>query len=106
MWQTIVSSDSLKNLFVNKEELYEKLKEISEEIKFSFKFIKGLFLSSSFDLDLIIVVDKIPKEDFWNIYEDLYNFIAEKIDMGIDLLIIEEKEFNEKKEKFGKIVKL
>ena len=91
----------VKNLFIDKQKLQIKIKEITKEIKNSFNFIKNIALVDNEDIDLIIITNNIETDDFMETYNELYNFIAEKIDMGIDLLILEENEFKKEKIKFN-----
>ncbi len=91
----------VKDLFVDKQKLQIKIKEITKEIKNSFNFIKNIALVDNENIDLIIITNNIETDDFMETYNELYNFIAEKIDMGIDLLILEENEFEKEKSKFN-----
>ena len=106
----IISSGSVKAILVDREKLIENLKKISEEIKSNFEYVKSIILFGSLaqntqrgtsDVDLIVTVEKFNKENFWEIYGELYNFIAEKVDTGFDLLIMEDEEFKKRKDKFG-----
>ena len=102
----IILSGSVKPYSIDREKLIEKVKEISRELKKNFKFVKKIVILNTIasDVDLIIVVDEINKENFWEIYEEVYNFLALKIDAGIDLIIMNEENFEREKEKYGKIV--
>ncbi len=91
----------VKDLFVDKQKLQIKIKEITKEIKNSFNFIKNIVLVDNENIDLIIITNNIETDYFMETYNELYNFIAEKIDMGIDLLILEENEFKKEKSKFN-----
>ena len=109
----IESSGSVKALFVDKDKLIEKVKSISEDLKAKFNYVKKIVLFGSLakgkqrstrDVDLIVIVSELDKDNFWDIYGELYNFIAEKIDMGIDLLIMTEKHFENKRKNFGEVL--
>ncbi len=112
MLQTILSG-SVKPYSIDKDKLIEKVKEVSGELKENFSFVKKIVVFGSLargeqrglsDVDLIVVVDKINKENFWEIYGEVYNFLALKIDAGIDLIVMNEDDFEREKGKYGKIV--
>ncbi len=109
----IISSGSVKAILVDREKLIENLKKISEDIKNNFEYVKSIILFGSLaqntqrctnDIDLIITVENFNKENFWEIYGELYNFIAEKVDTGFDLLVMDEEEFKRRKHRFGDIL--
>ena len=112
MLQTILSG-FVKAYPVGKEKLIKKVKEISGELKENFKFVKKIVVFGSIargeqrglsDVDLIVVVDKINKGNFWEIYGEVYNFLALKIDAGIDLVIMNKEDFETEKGKYGKMI--
>ena len=112
MLQTILSG-SVKAYSIDREKLIEKVKKISDEIKKNFDFVKKIVIFGSIargehrglsDVDLIIVVNELNRENFWEIYGELYNFLALKIDAGLDLIVMNEEDFEKEKFKYGKIM--
>ncbi len=112
MIQTILSG-SVKVYSIDREKLIENIKMLSHEIKTKFNYVRNIVVFGSIaknnqrgtsDVDLIIVVDKLNKENFWEIYGELYNFIATKIDAALDLIVMDEENFEKDKNKFGETI--
>ncbi|MBC7331074.1 MAG: nucleotidyltransferase domain-containing protein [Synergistetes bacterium] len=105
----------MKAFSINRYDLLNRLREISKELKTRFLYVEDVFLFGSFareeerglsDIDLLVVVKELSKENFWKIFSELYDFISEKLDIAFDLIVISKESFEQNPNKFGKILRI
>lgn len=110
-----VSSGSVKAFSIDRDSLLEKLKEIAKELKESFTYVKDIYLFGSLargeerglsDVDLLITVEDLPKERFWEIFDELYSFIWERLPIAFDIIVTPEERLYENPQAFGKTLRL
>ncbi len=111
----IVSSGSVKAISIDREEVLKVVREVARDLKSSLPWVRGVYLFGSFatgqehglsDIDLIVVVERIGREDFWQIYTPVFDFLAERLPIGFDLIVLPEGDFKERKGSFSPVVKL
>ena len=105
----IVSSGSVKGIWVNREEILKKLKKICEDALKEFSEIKEIWLFGSFakgeetglsDIDLFIVAENQALNPVERI-RPYFILFAERIKMSIDIIVATPEE----KEKFNSLLK-
>jgi len=97
----IISSGSVKAIYLNKDEVLAKIKEVAELALQEFPEIKEVRLFGSFasgethalsDVDIIIIIEKASSLDLIKRIKPYYSFFSQYIDIALDLLVIEQKD--------------
>jgi len=105
----------VKAISINRNKILEILESIASQVRKEFPFVRNIFLFGSLakaeerglsDIDLIIVVDKLNKGNFWDRYGKLYDFLASKLEIGFDLIVMSESDLNSRKHSFGVLKRL
>lgn len=111
----MVSSGSVKAFLIDRDRLLERLRSIAKELRESFKYVKDIYLFGSLakgeerglsDVDLLIAVEALPKERFWDIFNELYTFVWERLPIAFDIIITPEERLYENPQMFGKTLRL
>ncbi|MGB9677386.1 MAG: nucleotidyltransferase domain-containing protein [Candidatus Ratteibacteria bacterium] len=107
----IVSSGSAKGIFLKRNEILKKLKEISKIAIKKFPEIKDIRVFGSFakkeetglsDID-ILIISEFENKSHLEVAKKYFNFFQEKINMGIDLILIKKEEIGKFKESYSLI---
>jgi len=99
----IISSGSVKAIYLNKEEVLAKIKEVSGLAVQEFPEIREIRLFGSFaagkthalsDVDIIIIVEKASSLDPIQRIKPYYSFFSQHLDIALDILVIEQKDLS------------
>ena len=110
-----VSFGSVKAFSIDRKSLLEELRGLGSSLREQFDFVKGVFLFGSLakgtqrglsDVDILVVVDKITKEDFWEKYGKIFDVVTDRVRTSFDLIVISEDDFEKRKESFGTMMKM
>ena len=111
----IKSSGSVKAVSLERDKLIPKLREVSQKLKEKYDWIKEVRVFGSLargeerglsDVDLLVITKvEVNKENFWNLYGKVFDFVVEELPISFDLLLIPEEDFKKSEGKFGKTVK-
>jgi len=111
-----ISSGSARAIFLEKDRLIRVIEGASAELKAAFPYVKAVFLFGSLvrgdfrgtsDADILVVVShKLTKDNFLKIRNEIYDFLAERIPIGFDLLVWDEEMFMNLKDKYSPMLKL
>jgi len=106
----IISSGSVKGIYLDRDEVLEKLKKVCEIAIEEFPNIKEILLFGSFakgeihglsDIDLIIVEYENKEKDPFKRIKPYFSLFSEYLDIPVDIIVIEERE----KSSFEKLFK-
>ena len=106
----IISSGSVKGIYLDRDEVLEKLKKVCEIAIEKFPNIKEILLFGSFakgeihglsDIDLIIVEYENKEKDPFKRIKPYFFLFSEYLDIPVDIIVIEERE----KSSFEKLFK-
>ena len=95
----IISSGSVKAIYLDKEEVLAQIQRASKLALQEFPEIKEIRLFGSFatgkihalsDVDMILIVDQAKTNDPIQRLRPYYSFFSKYIDIGFDLLVIEQ----------------
>ncbi len=71
---------SVKAIHIEKEEIFERLKEMTRELKSKLPYVKEVRLFGSLvrgeehdpsDVDLLVIMEDIGKDNFWDVYGEV-----------------------------------
>ncbi|WP_461830188.1 nucleotidyltransferase family protein [Aquifex sp.] len=110
------SSGSVKAVYLERDKLISKLKELSQRLREKYDWIKEVRVFGSLargeerglsDVDLLVVTKvKVSKENFWDLYGKVFDEAVDILPISFDLLLISEEDFKGNEGKFGKNVKI
>ncbi len=104
------SLGSVKAIHIEKEEILERLREVTRELKNKLPYVKEVRLFGSFargeehglsDVDLLVIVEDIGKDNFWEVYGEVFDIVSDKLFLDFDLVVLSEKDFLSNPNKFG-----
>lgn len=97
----IVSSGSVKGIYLNREEVIKRLKEISGEALKVFREIKEIRLFGSIakgeesglsDVDIFILLSESKEKNSLERLKPYFNFLSDRLDIAIDMIVSTENE--------------
>ena len=103
-------SDSVKAIYLDKEAIFKTLKNVSEELRKKLPYVKEVMLFGSLakgeehglsDVDLLVIVEDINRENFWEIYGEVFEVVSEHLKTDFDLIVMSEREFLSNPHKLG-----
>lgn len=106
-----IYSNGAKLIYLKRDEVKKALENIAKEITEKFSEVEAVYLFGSFargeergfsDMDLLIVV-KTPlnRSNFWTVYEKFFSFLADRLELAFDLLVVEKEREEETLKKLG-----
>ena len=107
----IISSGSVKGIYLKRSEILKKLKEVSKIAIKKFPEIKDIRIFGSFakgeetglsDIDILIISD-YKDEEHLKVCMKYFNFFQDNIPIGIDLLVVKPNELEKFKDSFSLI---
>jgi predicted nucleotidyltransferase len=110
----IISSGSAKGIYLKRNEILKKLKEVSKIAIKIFTEIKDIRIFGSFakgeetglsDIDILIISDYKNREHL-KVSMKYFNFFQDNIPIGIDLLVAKPDELEKFKDSFSLIEKM
>ena len=99
----IISSGSVKAIFIEKDEILAKIREVSRFAIQKFPEIREVRLFGSFasgkthalsDVDIIIIVEKARTKDPIQRIKAYYYFFSQRLDIALDILVFEQKDLS------------
>ena len=109
------SSGSARAVSLNRDELLKSLKELAEILKRDLPWVKEVMVFGSLargeergtsDVDILVLVEEIPKEKFWEVYSKVFDRVADTIPVSFDLVVLPERDFLENPHRFGPTMRL
>lgn len=106
----IVSSGSVRGIYLNKERVIKRLNEISDEALKEFPLIKEIRLFGSIakgeesglsDVDIFILLSESNEKNPLERLKPYYNFFSDRLDIAIDMIVATKDE----KENYKEILK-
>jgi len=58
------------------------------------------------DVDILVVVNEIAREEFWAKYGKIFEAVADRVRTSFDLILISEGDFERRKESFGTMMEI
>ncbi len=104
------SSGSVKAISLDREEIFKRLSRLSAELKAKLPYVKEVRLFGSLakgeehglsDVDLLVVVDRLDRESFWKVYGEVFEFVADRLPVDFDLVVISQEDFIRDPERLG-----
>ena len=101
---------SAKAISLNRDEILRELREVSAEIKRKFPQIKEVRLFGSIargeehglsDIDILVIVDELKKENFWEIYGRIHGFLSDRMQIDFNLVDLGQKDFRSNPHRLG-----
>lgn len=95
-------SDSVKAIYLDKEAIFKTLKDVSEELGEKLPYVKNVMLFGSLakgeehglsDVDLLVIVEDINRENFWKIYGEAFEIVSDYLNIDFDLIVMSESDF-------------
>ncbi len=109
--RAIVSSNGAKLIYIKRSEVLDFLSTLAEEMKGKLGDIEEIYLFGSLargeerglsDVDLLVVIKgEINRSNFWSIYREIFNFIADRLPLDFDLIVVEKSRKGELLKKLG-----
>ncbi len=109
------SSGSARAVSLNRDELLKSLKELGEILKRDLPWVREVMVFGSLakgeergtsDVDILVLVEEISKEKFWEVYSKVFDRVADTIPLSFDLVVLPERDFLENPQRFGPTMRL
>lgn len=109
------SSSSVKAIYLDREKVLEEVKRASEIAKRTQPFVKEVFLFGSLargeehglsDVDILVVVDSLRREEFWEKFGKVHRIFADNLSVDFDLVLVPEEDFKKHPDRFGKLARV
>jgi len=99
----IVSSGSVRAIYLNREEVINRLKEVSDEALKTFPVIKEIRLFGSIakgeesglsDVDIFVLLSESKERNPFERLKPYFSFFSDKIEIAVDMIVatVDEKE--------------
>jgi predicted nucleotidyltransferase len=97
----IVFSGSVRAIYLNREEVIKRLKEIADEALKAFPVIKEIRLFGSLakgeesglsDVDILILLSESKEKNPLERLKPYFNFFSDRLDIAIDMIVATENE--------------
>ena len=111
----VKSSGSVKAIYLDRESVFRCLKELTLKLKKELPYVKEVRLFGSLvkgenhglsDVDLLVIVDEINRENFWKIYGKVFDMVVDNLSIDFDLVVMSEKDFLSDPKRFGHTLKI
>ncbi len=109
--RAIISCNGARLIYIRKDELLSFLKNLAEKMKSELENVSEVYLFGSLakgeerglsDVDLLVVVrEKLDSSNFWRVYREIFNFVADRLKMDFDLVVVEESKKEETLRRLG-----
>ncbi len=104
------SSGSVKAISLDREEIFNRLSKLSAELRAKLPYVREVRLFGSLargeehglsDVDLLVLVERINRENFWRIYGEIFGIVADALPVDFDLVVMSEEDFLSDPDRFG-----
>ncbi|MEJ5338350.1 MAG: nucleotidyltransferase family protein, partial [Aquificaceae bacterium] len=106
-----IYSDGAKLIYLKRDELLRNLESLAQELAREIPEVDALYLFGSLargeqrglsDVDLLAVVSvPLNRSNFWKVYERVFNFMADRLQLEFDLIVVEKNKAEETLRRLG-----
>jgi len=105
----------MKAISLDRERVLEEVKRASRIVRETLPFVKEVFIFGSLargeehglsDVDILVVVDSLKKEEFWEKFGKVHRILSENLSIDFDLVLMPEEDFQKHPKKFGPLARV